>query len=131
MSEIKRLKDRIDSRLNNYLCEMKEGYDDSITGFNEAWDLVRKAFLEALEPEQEGVEATEGQVRSERSERANPSDPIREEMARALERIIATPSMPFPDPGAHSWRAWGSAVYSAWQQIQFTARTALSLHRGK
>jgi hypothetical protein len=36
------LKNSIDSRLNNHLCEMKEGYDDSIVGFNEAWDIVRK-----------------------------------------------------------------------------------------
>jgi len=43
------LKARIDSRLDNYLCEMKSGYDDSITGFNECWDLVRKAFVEAIE----------------------------------------------------------------------------------
>lgn len=48
MSDIKSLKDRIDSRLNNYLCDMKEGYDDSITGFNEAWDIVRAAFAEVL-----------------------------------------------------------------------------------
>jgi hypothetical protein len=45
---LRTLKDRIDTRLNNHLCEMKEGYDDSITGFNEAWDIVRAAFAEAL-----------------------------------------------------------------------------------
>jgi hypothetical protein len=42
--ELQRIKDRIDTRLNNALCEMKEGYDDSIVGFNEAWDIVRKCF---------------------------------------------------------------------------------------
>lgn len=42
-----RLKDKIDTRLNDYLCEMKPDYDDSITGFNEAWDVVRKIFAEA------------------------------------------------------------------------------------
>lgn len=36
------LKDRIDTRLNDVLCEMKAGYDDSIVGFNEAWEEVRK-----------------------------------------------------------------------------------------
>jgi hypothetical protein len=41
-----RLKSTIDSRLNDYLCEMKPNYDDSITGFNEAWDIVRKVFEE-------------------------------------------------------------------------------------
>ena len=45
---IARLKDRIDGRLNDYLCEMKPDYDDSITGFNEAWDIVRKAFAEVM-----------------------------------------------------------------------------------
>lgn len=40
-NEVERLKRTIDIVLNDYLCEMKEGYDDSITGFNEAWDLVR------------------------------------------------------------------------------------------
>lgn len=34
--------DSLGTRLNNRLCEMKEGYDDSIVGFNEAWDIVRK-----------------------------------------------------------------------------------------
>jgi len=41
---IGKLKRRIDSSLNDYLCEMKPNYDDSIVGFNEAWDVVRKAF---------------------------------------------------------------------------------------
>lgn len=40
------LRDRIDNALNNHLCKMKEGYDDSIVGFNEAWDIVRKIFRE-------------------------------------------------------------------------------------
>lgn len=38
------LKNRIDASLNAYLCEMKPDMDDSITGFNEAWDVVRKLF---------------------------------------------------------------------------------------
>jgi hypothetical protein len=37
-------KSSLDTRLNNMLCEMKEGYDDSVVGFNEAWDVMRKAF---------------------------------------------------------------------------------------
>ena len=44
--EIARLKNSIDTRLNDWLCEMKPDYDDSIVGFNEAWDIVRKAFKE-------------------------------------------------------------------------------------
>ena len=37
-----RIKRRIDTRLNEVLCEMKPFYDDSIVGFNEAWDIVRE-----------------------------------------------------------------------------------------
>jgi DNA anti-recombination protein RmuC len=40
------LKATLDARLNNHLIEMKEGYDDSITGFNEAWDIMRETFAE-------------------------------------------------------------------------------------
>lgn len=39
-------KERLDLRLNNVLCEMKKGYDDSIVGFNKAWDVMRKLFEE-------------------------------------------------------------------------------------
>jgi hypothetical protein len=45
-----RLKASLDTRLNDCLCEMKPDYDDSIVGFNEAWDIVRKVF--------EGAEST-------------------------------------------------------------------------
>ena len=41
-----RLKERLDTRLNDHLCGMKEGYDDSIVGFNEAWDIVRKTLAD-------------------------------------------------------------------------------------
>jgi hypothetical protein len=43
---IETLKSRIDHRLNNVLCGMREGFDDSIVGFNEAWDIVRAVFKE-------------------------------------------------------------------------------------
>lgn len=43
-AELDALKRRLDTRLNNWLCEMKPDYDDSITGFNEAWDVMRKCF---------------------------------------------------------------------------------------
>ena len=41
-------RNQLDTRLNNYLCEMKPDHDDSITGFNEAWDVMRKAFDDEL-----------------------------------------------------------------------------------
>jgi hypothetical protein len=46
--QLKRVKARIDFRLNEILCEMKPNYDDSIVGFNQAWDIVRKVFEEEL-----------------------------------------------------------------------------------
>ena len=39
-------KSSLDTRLNDVLCGMKEGYDDSIVDFNEAWDVMRKAFAD-------------------------------------------------------------------------------------
>jgi hypothetical protein len=51
---IERIKNGIDYRLNEYLCEMEPDYDDSITGFNEAWDIVRKYFR-ALKPTAPGT----------------------------------------------------------------------------
>ncbi|MGD9884464.1 MAG: hypothetical protein AB7U95_30615 [Reyranella sp.] len=41
-----RIKNSLYSRFNDYLCEMKPDYDDSIVGFNEAWDVTRKLFAE-------------------------------------------------------------------------------------
>ena len=46
-----RLKASIDLRMNNYLCDMKPEYDDSITGFNEAWDVVRAAIRSRTNPD--------------------------------------------------------------------------------
>lgn len=45
-------KRRIDHRMNEHLIEMKPDYDDSITGFNEAWKVVDD-FFAALAAEQE------------------------------------------------------------------------------
>ncbi len=46
---LEQLKDKIDCRLNDCLCEMKGGYDDSIVGFNEAWDIVRAILKEEID----------------------------------------------------------------------------------
>lgn len=59
-------------------------------------------------------------------ERLRASSAREKRMEEALEKIRRTPSMPFPDPGAHSARAWGVAVYTAWKQIQGIAYVALS-----
>lgn len=47
-SEVARAKYRIDFRLNEALCEMKPNYDDSMHGFNEAWDIVTKILDEEI-----------------------------------------------------------------------------------
>ena len=44
------IKSRIDMRMNDHLGGMKPDHDDSITGFNEAWDIVRDTFAEAMKP---------------------------------------------------------------------------------
>ena len=48
MGTLALLKSVIENRLNNYLCDMKPNHDDSICGFNDAWDIVREAFNETL-----------------------------------------------------------------------------------
>ena len=47
--ELKMLKNAIDARMESYLVEMKPDCDDSIVGFNEAYDIVRKFFAERIE----------------------------------------------------------------------------------
>ena len=37
-------KRRFDIRMNEHLAEMKPEHDDSIVGFHDAWDVVRKLF---------------------------------------------------------------------------------------
>lgn len=48
-SDLSRIKSRIETRFNSHLCEMREGYDDSIVGFNEAWDIMREVFVDIAE----------------------------------------------------------------------------------
>jgi hypothetical protein len=43
-----RAKRTIALRLNAHLCDMRPGYDDSITGFNEAWTIAEAAASDAL-----------------------------------------------------------------------------------
>ncbi len=49
-----------------------------------------------------------------------------ERMRAALNTIARTPAMPFPDPGAHSARAYHEAVFVAWSRSNQTARAALA-----
>jgi len=46
--ELRNLKVALNDRLNNHLVEMKPGYDDSVTGFNEAWDVMGKFFEDKI-----------------------------------------------------------------------------------
>lgn len=47
-AELLRIKNRVDTICNNLLCDMRPGYDDSIEGFNKAWDVVRDIFQEEI-----------------------------------------------------------------------------------
>jgi hypothetical protein len=47
---LQEFKRRRDIRLNDYLCEMKPGFDDAICGFNEASEVVNKLLAEMLAP---------------------------------------------------------------------------------
>lgn len=50
----------LSGRLNDVLCEMEPDYDDSIVGFNEAWDVMRQFFKErALSPSPPALNAEE------------------------------------------------------------------------
>jgi hypothetical protein len=49
VSDLERIFDRLSTRLNDALCEMKPSHDDSICGFNEAWDIMRKLFKEEMD----------------------------------------------------------------------------------
>lgn len=55
--ELEQIKNRLDTRLNNVLCEMKPDYDDSITGFNEAWGIMSRTLNEAILAEAGGNDA--------------------------------------------------------------------------
>ncbi len=47
-AELLRIKNRVDTICNNVLCDMQPGWDDSIEGFNKAWDVVRDIFQEEI-----------------------------------------------------------------------------------
>jgi hypothetical protein len=49
VADLTRLKDRCDRILNDVLCDMQPGWDDSIEGFNKAWDIVRDIFKEEID----------------------------------------------------------------------------------
>jgi hypothetical protein len=46
---VTKIKKILDLRLEKYLLEMKEGHDDSVTGFNEACDVMQSTFDEIIE----------------------------------------------------------------------------------
>jgi len=47
--ELQKLKDRIDRILDSVLVDMKPGWDDSVHGFNKAWDVVRDIMQEEIQ----------------------------------------------------------------------------------
>lgn len=47
-AELLRIKNRFDTIFNNVLCDMKPGWDDSVEGFNKAWNIARDIFQEEI-----------------------------------------------------------------------------------
>jgi hypothetical protein len=47
-AELLRIQHRFNTIFNSALCEMKPGFDDSIEGFNEAWEIAREIFAEEI-----------------------------------------------------------------------------------
>lgn len=74
-----------------------------------------KHRADAMREEIERLTAERDEVRAER-----------DAMRAALNTIARTPAMPFPDPGAHSERAYHEAVFLAWSRSNQTARAALA-----
>lgn len=77
------MKDRLDLRLNNCLCEMKPAYDDSIVGFNEAWDIVRHTFAEVAPDAPPGSHGGRADARINAGEAAGPSTLAADRLATA------------------------------------------------
>jgi hypothetical protein len=50
-----KIKGRIDHQINDLLCNTKPDYDDSLTGINEAWDIVRKILQEEIRNAQKTI----------------------------------------------------------------------------
>lgn len=47
-AELEQLKARFDRILDNVLDEMRPGWDDSVVGFNKAWDIIRDIMNEEI-----------------------------------------------------------------------------------
>jgi len=47
--ELQKLKDRVDRIMDSVLVDMKPGWDDSVHGFNKAWDVVRDIMTEEID----------------------------------------------------------------------------------
>lgn len=68
------IRDRLSHRLNDHLCGMREGCDDSVTGFNEAWDVMRKLF--------DDIEA------GERDDPRPAASPLEHDLLEALKGVV-------------------------------------------
>lgn len=79
------------------------------------WATVQVPDLSALLAEIDRLTRERDEARAER-----------ERFRAALNTIARTPAMPFPDPGAHSARAYHEAVFVAWSRSNQTARAALA-----
>jgi hypothetical protein len=120
MSELERIFDRVSTRLNNVLCEMKPGYDDSIVGFNEAWDVMRAVFKDEL------TKATS------RTPDEPQAAPVRDPMIAAIASLAAAISLlertPKAKKAAPSDKMFDQML-ADYRKALANARAALSLTR--
>lgn len=85
-------------------------------------------LVNKLDAERKRAELAELTVSQKREQIASCEAALDEANKRAdeaeakLYKIVRTPVIPFPDPGAHSERAFSDALYRAWSDIQRIAR---------
>lgn len=111
-----------------YAIGIRLGIDDSTPVAREL--LANARLMAACSPANIAAILAHVEAQAAENERLTAEcDEAREErdaMRAALNTIARTPAMPFPDPGAHSERAYHEAVFVAWSRSNQTARAALA-----
>ena len=87
---------------------------------------LRKKFEELRQDLRSACDARDLELNRavEQEERAEQAEAANAELRAALDEIRRIPAMPFPDPCAHSWRAFGQRVFQAWSDIRKIADAA-------
>lgn len=55
---------------------------------------------------------------------------LKEDVVKSLEEMQRIPTIPFPDPGAHSWRAFGERAFTAYSDLRRLSSAILSRLKG-